>query len=160
MAVESPMSSASGSTEDPEAALRRRVGGKIDSARDAIAWSSFFFVLLQSVCTFFAALDGVRLAIGVGSIALSAGASAFVDHFHANGIRVPMVLVAFIGALLNLVVLLQIWRLRNRPASRWRQVPASAGKLRMERVQFVLSISTFVLIAVEEWFHFREFHHF
>jgi hypothetical protein len=48
------------------------------SAQSAIAWSGFFFALLQSVCTFFAALDGLRLLIGIGSLAVSAGvATAF-----------------------------------------------------------------------------------
>jgi hypothetical protein len=160
MEVQSRISSASGSTQDTGATLRQRITMKMGSAQGAIAWSSFFFALLQSICTFFVALDGLRLAIGIGSIALSAGAGAFLDHFHANWIRVPMVLLAFIGALLNLAVLLQIWRLRSRPASRWRQIPATPGKMRMERVQFALSIGTFVLIAIEEWFHLRQFDHF
>jgi len=43
-------------------------------ARGWIAWSSLLFAFLQSVCTLLAAMVGLRLAIGIGSIALSADA--------------------------------------------------------------------------------------
>jgi len=157
--VESRMPTASVSAQGPGAKLRQWITKKGQSAQGAIAWSSFFFALLQSICTFFAALAGLRLVIGIGSVALTAGAGALLDRFHADWIRIPMIVLALFGALLNLVVLLQIRRLRNRPASRWRQVPASPRKIRMEQVQFALSIATFVLIAVEECFHLREFRH-
>jgi hypothetical protein len=133
--------------------------GKTESARGVIAWSSFFFALLQSICTFFAALDGLRLLIGVGSLAMSAGVGATLDRFHADWIRIPMVGLALVGSLLNLAILMQVHRLRNRPASRWRQEPLSSRKLRMERVQMVLSIATLALIGLEEYLHFRWCHH-
>src|SRR5271155_3609796 len=75
-------------------------------ARGVIAWSSFFFACLQSICTFFALSDGLRLAIGIGSLAMSAGVDAALDRFHADWIRVPMVLLALFGSSLNLVILL------------------------------------------------------
>lgn len=128
--------------------------------RSGIAWSSLAFSVLQSVCTFFAALGGLRLAIGAGALAAATQAGIRWDHFHRNWIRIPMVGFALGGALLNLVVLWQIRRLRNRPAAQWRQQPVSASKLRMERVQLVLSWLTLVLIAVEEVTHFRTFHRF
>lgn len=70
-----------------------------------------------------------------------------------------MVLLALIGSLLNLVVLMQLRRLRNRPASQWRQTPLSPRKIRMERWQMVLSIVTLVLIGVEEYIHLLWHHH-
>ena len=51
-----------------ESASRRMIGWA--------AWPGLFFALLQSVCTFFAALDGLRLLIGVTSLAVSAGGRA------------------------------------------------------------------------------------
>jgi len=121
----------------------------------AIAWSSFFFALLQSICTFFAAANGLRFAVGLGSLVLSAGAGTMVDRFHADALRIPMVLLALIGSLLNLVVLAQVRRLRHRPASQWRQQPPGPHKLRMERLQIILSVATLVLVAVEEGLHYR-----
>jgi len=157
--VPTRMSTAPVSTRPGGGKLRQWIVKKTRNTQGAIAWSSFFFALLQSVCTFLAALDGLRLAIGITSVALSAGSGALLGRLHADWIRVPMVVLALLGALLNLIVLLQVRRLRNRPASRWRQVPVSPGKLRIERLQFALSIATFVLIAVEEYLHLGEFHH-
>jgi hypothetical protein len=123
-----------------------------------VAWSSFFFAVLQSVCTVFVALSGLRLLIGISSLAISAGVGTALDRFHANWIRIPMIGLALIGSLLNLAVLMQIWRLRSRPASRWRQKPVTLHTLRMERLQLFLSLATFLLIGIEEYLHFRQFH--
>jgi hypothetical protein len=128
-------------------------------AREVVAWSSFFFALLQSVCTFFAALDGLRLVIGVSSLAVGAAVGATLDTLHGDWIRVPMILLALAGSLLNLIVLWQVRRLRKRPASQWRQQPISARKLRMERLQFFLSVATLALIGIEEYLHLAQRHH-
>jgi hypothetical protein len=53
------------------------------------------------------------------------------------------------------VILAQVRHLRNRPASQWRRIPLSPHKIRMERVQIVLSIATLVLIGLEEYLHLR-----
>jgi fumarate reductase subunit C len=142
----------------PESGIPQSTPREIGSTQRAIAWSSFFFALLQSICTFFAALDGLRLIIGVGSLAMSAGAAALLDRFHANAIRVPMILLALVGSLLNIVILIQLRRLRNRPSSQWRQRPLTTRKIRMERTQLALSVVTLVLIGIEEYLHFRTRH--
>lgn len=127
--------------------------------RSVIAWSSFFFSLLQSLCTFFATVNGLRLAIGIGALAVSSSIGAAIRWFHSDLIRLPMVVLALIGSLLNLVVLWQVRRLRSRPAAQWRQTPVSAGKIRMERVQLVLSIATLILLGIEEYWHLTWHHH-
>jgi hypothetical protein len=78
-----------------------------------------------------------------------------VDRFHADAFRIPMVGLALFGALLNLAILAQVRRLRHRPSSHWRQQRPSPRKLRMERVQIVLSVATLVLVAVEEGLHYH-----
>ncbi|MFL6306017.1 MAG: hypothetical protein ACJ72H_21000, partial [Candidatus Sulfotelmatobacter sp.] len=115
--------------------------------------------LLQSVCTFFAAANGLRFAIGLGSLVLSAGAGAIVERFHADALRIPMVGIALIGSLLNLAIVAQVRRLRHRPASQWRQQPPTPRRLRMERTQVILSVASLALIVVEEFFHYRECGH-
>jgi len=142
----------------PEGKLTKWMPTETGSAQGVIAWSSLCFALLQSICTFFAALDGLRLAIGVGSLAFAASAGATLDKFHANQIRIPMIVIALLGSLLNLVVLAHIRRLRKRPASQWRQVPLSAHRRRMERVQLIVSYVTLLLVGIEEFLHFRTFH--
>ncbi len=129
------------------------------TVQGAIAWSSLLFALLQSVCTFFAAANGLRFAIGLGSLVLSAGAGAMVDRFHADALRIPMVGIALIGSLLNLGIVAQVRRLRRRPASQWRQQPPTPRRLSMERTQVILSVASLALIVVEEFFHYRECGH-
>jgi hypothetical protein len=121
----------------------------------AVAWSSFFFALLQSVCTFFAAANGLRFAVGLGSLVLSAGAGTMVDRFHADALRIPMVCLALTGSLLNLAILGQVRRLSRRPSSQWRRQLSSPRKLRTQRLQVLLSCATLVLVTVEEILHYH-----
>ncbi len=151
----------SGSSSKPvhsKGELRHILPREDGRTRGVIAWSSFFFAVLQSICTLFLALSGVRLVIGIGSVALSAGIAATLDKLHANWIRLPMMGLALLGSLLNVAVLLQLRSLRNRPASRWRQRPLSSKEVRMERIQWVLSLATLILITIEEWLHMNRFH--
>jgi hypothetical protein len=114
-----------------------------------INWSALFFAALQSVCSAFIALNGVRVLIGVGAFAAASGALKLADRMHVDAIRIPMMLLALAGSLLNLVVLWQVWRLRRRPASAWRQQPVSKQKKTSEWLQFTLSILTLFLLAAE-----------
>jgi hypothetical protein len=145
-------------TFESEESSARSLEDAANRKRGLIAWSSFLFALLQSICGAVVAINGLRLAIGIGSLALTTGAGAAMVHFHADWIRRPMLALALVGSLLNLAILIHVRHLRKRPASQWRQKPLSAHKLRMERVQFVLSIATLLLIGIEEYLHFG-FHH-
>jgi len=129
------------------------------SSRMWIGWSSFVFALLQSVCSLLMAMAGLRLLIGVTSLVLSAQATVLLDHLHANGLRISMIVLALIGAVLNLITIAQIRRLRSRPAAQWRQAPLPQKKLRAERLQIALSVATLALIALEECFHLHLFGH-
>ena len=146
------------SAEAQQATVLSQPQQKADVARGrgVVAWTSFFFALLQSLCTFFGAANGLRTLIGLGAIALTASEGAFVEVFHSSWFRRPMNGLAVAGAVLNLVVLWQIRRLRARPAAAWRVAPVSAKKLRGERWQLALSIVTLVLVGVEEYLHFTQ----
>jgi len=114
-----------------------------------VTWSAFLFAVLQSVCSAFIALHGVRLLIGVGALAAASGALKLADRMHIDAIRIPMMLLALAGSLLNLVVLWQVWRLRRRPASSWRQSAVPKQKAASEWLQFTLSVLTLLLLATE-----------
>jgi hypothetical protein len=114
-----------------------------------INWSAFLFAVLQSVCSAFIALNGVRLLIGIGAFAAASGALKLADRMHIDAIRIPMMLLALAASVLNLVVLWQIWRLRRRPASAWRQKVVSKQKKTSEWIQFTLSVLTLLLLAAE-----------
>lgn len=127
-------------------------------ARGLLAWSSFLFAFLQSICTAAVTINSFRLAIGIGALVFSSGAGAAMARFHANWIRVPMISLAFIGSLVNIAILIHVRRLRNRPAAQWRRKPLTSRQIRMERLQWILSIAALVLIGIEEHLH-RGFHH-
>ena len=131
---------------------------EVGKAQGVIGWSSLVFAVLQSVCSFFVALDGLRLLIGVGALASIVGVGQQWDRLHTDWVRVPMIVLSLVGALLNLTVLLHVRYLRSRPSAQWRQRPLTARKLRAERVQLGLSVVTLVLVAMEEISHWHTFH--
>jgi hypothetical protein len=119
-----------------------------------VAWTGLAFACLQSVCTVLIGLGGARLLIGLLSLATASTVFARMDAFHADWLRIPMILFALLGSLVNLIVVAQVRRLRSRPAARWRLDTAGLpGKLRQERWQMVLSVAALVLVVVEEVLH-------
>src|SRR5256885_12851556 len=114
-----------------------------------INWSSIVFAILQSACTAVIAISGLRVAIGLSALAAAAGIHAPAKGFHQDAIRIPMMIVALVGSLLNLFVIWKIRNLRSKPASQWRQKPIPSRKLNSERIQIVLSILTLILLAAE-----------
>jgi hypothetical protein len=140
--------------------MLRRLGLRFQTSLGIIAWSSLLFAALQSVCTFFAAMDGLRTVVGIGALVLADSTGKLIDSFHADWLRLPMLGFAVAGSLLNLLVLWQVKRLRNNPASRWRRQPVSAAKLRMEWSQIALASLTLILVAFEEWQHLHWAGHF
>jgi hypothetical protein len=123
-----------------------------------IAWSSFFMALLQSICASIVAINGLRLAIGIGSFALSTGAGAVMVGFHADAIRIPMIVIAILGSLLNLAILMHVRYLRHRPAAQWRQKPLTPQQKRTELTQVILSVATLALVVLEESLHLHLHH--
>jgi hypothetical protein len=120
-----------------------------------IGWSSFFFAVVQSVCSAFVALSGLRILIGAAALGSALGLLKIADRFHVNTIRIPMMLLALGGSIFNLVAIWQVRRLRARPASAWRQKSIPSQKINSERLQLALSVLTLVLLAVEYFFHIR-----
>lgn len=118
-------------------------------------WSGFFLAFIQSVCSAFLALHGVRVLIGIGAVVLASSAWHLAERLHVNAIRVPMMLIALVASLLNLAALWQVRRLRARPAAAWRQQPVTPVKRRSEMVQLILSLATLVLLAAEWIAHFH-----
>jgi hypothetical protein len=120
-----------------------------------IGWSGFFFAVVQSVCSAFVALSGVRILIGASAFGSAIGLLKIADRLHFNAIRIPMMLLALMGSLFNLLAIWQVRRLRGRSASTWRQKALSSKKLSSERLQLALSVLTLVLLAFEYYFHIK-----
>ena len=125
----------------------------------SVVASSLLFSVLQSVCTAVVALNSVRLAIGIGSLAMSTGLGAAMEHFHQiTWLRVTLLVGALSGSILTLGIILRAIHLRNRPAARWRLRPLSRKQKRMELLQLSLSFVTLLLVVIEEYLHFRLCH--
>jgi len=118
-------------------------------------WSGFFLAFIQSVCSGFIALHGVRFLVGIGAVVLASSTWALAERLHIDAIRIPMMLVALVAAIINLIALWQVRRLRHRSASAWRRQPLTAAKKRSETAQLVLSVLTIVLLVVEWAAHFK-----
>jgi hypothetical protein len=126
-------------------------------ARRGRAWilglTSLFFILLQSACTAFMAISGLRLLIGVGSLAAATTGLKFLDALHGASIRIPMEVVALAGSVINLYAVWRVRSLRARPASQWRTTPATIKRIRSESTQVTLAVLTLLLVAAEWTFH-------
>ena len=125
-----------------------------------VGWSSLFLAIVQSVCTIFVALSGLRLLLGAAAFGAAVGVMKIADQrIHIDAVRIPMLLFALVGAVFNLVALWQVRRLRGRAASAWRQKTVSRSKFASERVQLTLSLLTLILLAVESFYHLKQTHH-
>jgi hypothetical protein len=119
----------------------------------AIGLTSLLFILLQSACTAFMAISGLRLLIGVGSIAAALVGLRFMAAMHGAAIRIPMETVAITGSIINLYAIWRVRRLRARPSSQWRIKPVTSKQLRSESWQILLAVLTLLLVGVEWGFH-------
>ncbi len=118
-----------------------------------ITWSAFLFAALQSACTAVMAISGLRVAIGLSALAAAAGIQAPARGFHQDAIRIPMMVLASLGAVINLFVIWKVRSLRSRPAAQWRQQPVSKKKINSERFQIALAVLTLILLAAEWIIH-------
>jgi len=121
--------------------------------RRSIGWASFLFVLLQSLCTAVLTISGVRVAIGLSAMVAASGIYAPARGWHQDAIRIPMLIVAAVGAVVNLAVIGWMRHLRNRPSAQWRRRERTAKEKRSERLQIVLATVTLILVGLETWTH-------
>jgi uncharacterized membrane protein YeaQ/YmgE (transglycosylase-associated protein family) len=114
--------------------------------------ASLVLALLQSLCTAILTISGIRMAIGLGALAASS-IYAPILGFHGDEFRIPMLALATIGAVVNLLVLAWIGWLRSRPSAQWRRREVSKNERRSERIQVALAILTLALVGLESWSH-------
>ena len=136
-----------------DAPVDTRQRNDVKSRSWIIGLTSLFFILLQSVCTAFMALSGLRLLIGIGSLAAATAGLRLLDSIHGEAIRIPMEIFAVAGSVINLYAIWRVRSLRVRPSSQWRVAPVSADKRRGESIQIALAVFTLLLVAIEWTFH-------
>jgi hypothetical protein len=135
------------SSQNPKPALSE---DPADKRAWLVSMTSLVFIVLQSACTAVIAISGVRVAIGLSALAeATIGIHAPAGGFHRDVIRIPMMIAATIGSLINLYVIWRIRTLRARPSSQWRVQAAIPKQRRSELFQIALAIITLVLVATE-----------
>lgn len=109
---------------------------------------------IEAICTFFVALS--KLGILAGLTALLS--ELIASKFHANIVRVPVLGLAAVGAVLNLMVLWNRMRLRNAPAAAWRKRPLKRSERWKIGMVIAMSVATIGLVIGE--FVIHPFHGF
>ena len=89
------------------------------------------------------------------AFALAGSTFAPVRWFHQDAIRIPMLLLAVVGAFIDLAVLAWMARLRGQDSSQWRRRQRNTKEIRSERLQVALAILTLVLVGTEVWNHIQ-----
>lgn len=138
---------------EQDALVDIRPRNDVKSRSWVIGLTSLFFILLQSACTAFMALSGLRLLIGIGALAAGTIGLRLLDSIHGEVIRIPMEIFAVAGSVINLYAIWRVRSLRARPSSQWRVAPMSVGKRRAESIQIALAVFTLLLVAIEWTFH-------
>ncbi len=146
-AAESPSRYGSQDRSESSSAIGTRLNSWL------LGLTSLFFILLQSACTAVMALSGLRLLIGIGSLAAATAGVKLLDAIHGEAIRIPMEMLAVAGSGVNLFVIWRIRSLRARPSSQWRVAPMTASKKRAESIQIALAVLTVLLVLVEWAIH-------
>jgi hypothetical protein len=118
-----------------------------------LSGASLVMATLQSICTAVLTISGIRLAIGLTAFAISGSVFAPVRWFHQDAIRIPMLLLATVGAVVDLAVIAWIRHLRQRPSAKWRKREKTGHEKRSERLQIALAVLTLALVAMETWTH-------
>lgn len=137
-----------------DASLEGGRGSVVELRRSrSIGWASFLLVLLQSLCSAVLTISGIRVAIGLSALAAASGIYAPAKGWHQDAIRIPMLIVATVGAVVNLAVIAWIRHLRNRPEAQWRRRERTAKEKGSERLQIILAIVTLVLVGLETLTH-------
>jgi hypothetical protein len=120
-----------------------------------VSGASLAMAILQSICTAVLTINGIRLAIGLTAFVMSSSLVGPLRWFHQDAIRIPMLLIASIGAIVDLGVLWWTRRLRTQPAAQWRRREMSGKERRSRGLQFALAVLTLVLVVTETWTHHR-----
>lgn len=112
---------------------------------------SLVLAAIEAVCLFLVSANGLIVLLGGAAIGLARGAA----WFHSAAIRLPLLGIAAVGALLNLWLLANSWRLRNAHSARWRKKPLLPSERRRIILVATLSVLALLFVAAELFLHNR-----
>jgi hypothetical protein len=125
--------------------------GKPNKWQVFLGFGSLAIGVIDAVCLFFVTANSLVLLLGGASISLAQGAVLF----HTATIRLPLLSLATLGAVLNLWLLFNAWRLRRAPSALWRRRPLDRKERRRIIIVSALSIITLLVVATELFLHHR-----
>jgi hypothetical protein len=125
--------------------------GRPKKTQVLLGFGSLTFAAIEAVCLFLVTANGLAVLLGGASIVLAQG----VAFFHSAAIRIPLLSLATIGALLNLWLLFNAWRLRRASSAQWRRKPLEKKERRRITIVATLSILTLMFVAAELFLHHR-----
>jgi hypothetical protein len=128
--------------DSPSASVERETS---HPATARLAIPSLTAAVIQAICVFSMAANTVKVALGIGSAAAAGGAS-FV---HSDPVRIPLMIVAAMGATVTQYVVWKGWRLRNLPSARWRKRPLSSAERWRIGAALASSILSWLLVICE-----------
>jgi len=138
------MATASSAFHRPQAA-----GGDESKRTAMIGVGSVWFAIAQAACATSVFLKSIAVLLGVSTVS----AAASLELFHTPAARIVLLLFAVGGAAANLYVVWNFWRLRRRPAARWRMRKLSATERRRMAIALTTALLTFAVLGVEVWAH-------
>jgi hypothetical protein len=104
--------------------------------------SSLLVASTEAICTFFVVVSKLGILVAVTSFL----SSVIVSRYHTDGIRVPVLAIAFAGAVLNLGILWNQHRLRRASSAAWRK--RALSRRAKQRIALLLASSAITLLMV------------
>ena len=118
------------------------------------SWTALIISIIEAVCVFSVAAAKTGLVLGSAAATLT----GWTLSLHQDVIRIPLLLIAIVGSLINLYLLWRAHRLRAAPSAAWRRRPLTTREHWRIALVFSLSVVTLGLGMAEIYFH-RIFHH-
>lgn len=118
------------------------------------SWMTLIISIVEAVCVFAVAAAKTGLVLGSAAVALT----GWTLSLHQDVIRIPLLLIAIVGSLINLYLLWRAHRLRTAPSAAWRRRPLTTREQWRIALVFSLSVVTLGLGIAEIYFH-RLLHH-
>lgn len=118
------------------------------------SWGAFALAAVEAICVFYVGASHAGLLVGSFAVGF-AGVSRFL---HRDVFRVPILIAAVLGAVLNLYLVWNARRLRNASSAAWRKRPMTNRERWRIGLVVGLSVLTFAVAAWEIVLH-RRLHH-
>jgi|SwirhirootsSR3_FD_contig_91_888988_length_2587_multi_10_in_0_out_0_2 hypothetical protein len=118
------------------------------------SWITLIISIIEAVCVFSVAAAKTGLVLGAATVTLT----GWTLSLHQDVIRIPLLLIAIVGSLINLSLLWRAYRLRSAPSAAWRRRALTTREHWRIALVFSLSVVTLGLGMAEIYFH-RIFHH-